>query len=215
MLICGDCLQRAYHDSRGPHRPHHRRAAGSVCAHRALPAPRHHGLRMARPLRFSATGAVGGSGLRSRARDLARFGSVYLHKGQWRGRQVIPTAWVERSVRRQTPVGDLKANSGKTTFTYGMGLEDARWSFGYQWWLGQLGRVEFAAAVGLGNQRVFVVPSARLVVTILAGEYNKVGSSSEQIFARVLAAHNTSLGPASQARVGASVSLNDLSPIYR
>jgi len=51
-----------------------------------------------------------------------------------------------------------------------------------------MGGVDFAAAVGLGNQRVFVVPSERLVVTILAGEYNKLGGHSEHIFARVLSA---------------------------
>ena len=38
------------------------------------------------------------SGLRMRARDLARFGSVYLHGGQWHGRQIVPAAWVERSM---------------------------------------------------------------------------------------------------------------------
>jgi CubicO group peptidase (beta-lactamase class C family) len=128
------------------------------------------------------------SGLRLRARDLARFGSVYLHGGQWRGRQIVPADWVERSTRRQVSVGDLKANSSKTTFTYGMGSEDANWGYGYQWWVGRMGGVDFAAAVGLGNQRVFVVPSEHLVVTIFAGEYNKLGGHSEHIFSRVLAA---------------------------
>jgi CubicO group peptidase (beta-lactamase class C family) len=128
------------------------------------------------------------SGLRLSARDLARFGSVYLHGGQWRGRQIVPAGWVARSTQRQVSVGDLKANSSKTTFTYGMGSEDASWGYGYQWWVGRMGGVDFAAAVGLGNQRVFVVPSERLVVTIFAGEYNKLGGHSEHIFARVLAA---------------------------
>jgi CubicO group peptidase (beta-lactamase class C family) len=128
------------------------------------------------------------SGLRLRARDLARFGSVYLHGGQWRGRQIVPAEWVQRSTQRQVSVGDLKANSSKTTFTYGMGSEDANWGYGYQWWVGQMGGVEFAAAVGLGNQRVFVVPAERLVVTIFAGEYNKLGGHSEHIFARILGA---------------------------
>jgi CubicO group peptidase (beta-lactamase class C family) len=128
------------------------------------------------------------SGLRLRARDLARFGSVYLHGGQWRGREIVPATWVERSIQRQVPVGDLQANSGKTTFTYGMGSGDARWGYGYQWWVGRPAGFDAAAAVGLGNQRVFLVPSQRLAVTIFAGEYNKLGGHSERIFARVMAA---------------------------
>jgi CubicO group peptidase (beta-lactamase class C family) len=131
------------------------------------------------------------SGLRLRARDLARFGSVYLHRGQWRGRQIVPAEWVERSMQRQVSVGDLKANSGTTTFTYGMGSEDANWGYGYQWWVGHIGGVDFAAAVGLGNQRVFVVPSEGLVVTIYAGEYNKLGGHSEHLFARILASRTS------------------------
>jgi CubicO group peptidase (beta-lactamase class C family) len=64
------------------------------------------------------------SGLRLRARDLARFGSVYLHGGQLRGHQIVPAAWVERSVQRHVPsIGDW---SGA-----------AKWGYGYQWWIGR------------------------------------------------------------------------------
>jgi hypothetical protein len=69
-----------------------------------------------------------------------------------------------------------------------MGSEDGNWGYGYQWWVGQMAGVDFAAGIGLGNQRVFVAPSERMVVTIFAGEYNKLGSHSDHIFARVLGA---------------------------
>ena len=35
-----------------------------------------------------------------RPHDMAKFGWLYLNKGQWAGRQVVPQAWVERSTRR-------------------------------------------------------------------------------------------------------------------
>src|SRR5579859_1850872 len=31
------------------------------------------------------------------ARDLARFGLLYLHHGQWQGKQIVPSAWVDKS----------------------------------------------------------------------------------------------------------------------
>ena len=33
------------------------------------------------------------SGLRLRARDVAKFGSLYLHRGQWKGKQILPADW--------------------------------------------------------------------------------------------------------------------------
>jgi len=40
------------------------------------------------------------SGLRLRARDAAKFGSLYLHGGRWNGKQCIPADWVALSTRR-------------------------------------------------------------------------------------------------------------------
>ena len=40
------------------------------------------------------------SGLRLRARDLAKVASIFLHKGLWQGRQIVPSAWVASSTAR-------------------------------------------------------------------------------------------------------------------
>lgn len=115
------------------------------------------------------------SGLRLRARDMARFGSVYLHGGQWQGRPVVPAPWVEQSTRRQVQnIGDWH---GRTN-----------WGYGYQWWIGSPEGYDVAAAVGNGNQRIFVVPKERVVITVLAGEYNKFKGHSERVFADAMAA---------------------------
>jgi CubicO group peptidase (beta-lactamase class C family) len=115
------------------------------------------------------------SGLRMRARDLARFGSVYLHGGKWQGRQIVPAEWVERSMRRHVAsIGDWHGR--------------ANWGYGYQWWIGSPGGRDVAAAVGNGNERVFVAAKERIVVTILAGEYNKFEGHSERLFEAIMAA---------------------------
>ncbi|MFN8344856.1 MAG: serine hydrolase [Spirosomataceae bacterium] len=49
---------------------------------------------------------TGGWGLRVRTEDLAKFGQLYLQKGVWNGKQIIPKAWVEEatSFKIQQPV---------------------------------------------------------------------------------------------------------------
>jgi CubicO group peptidase (beta-lactamase class C family) len=102
------------------------------------------------------------SGLRLRPRDLAKFGSLYLHGGRWGGRQVIPADWVSESVRRHIALPAVSA----------FGIH----GYGYQWWhtcyRTAAGTFETHLAVGNGQQRIYVLPQLRLVVTILAGRYN-------------------------------------------
>ncbi|MCB0635741.1 MAG: serine hydrolase [Lewinella sp.] len=42
--------------------------------------------------------------LNARARDFAKFGRLYLHHGNWQGRQLVPEAWVERSTTFTEPM---------------------------------------------------------------------------------------------------------------
>lgn len=44
-------------------------------------------------------------GIAACARDLAKFGALYANKGNWRGEQIIPEWWVERSSLRDTSEG--------------------------------------------------------------------------------------------------------------
>jgi CubicO group peptidase (beta-lactamase class C family) len=99
------------------------------------------------------------SGLRLRPRDLARFASLYLHDGQWNGRQIVPRDWVHESTRRQL------------TFP-----GDATRGYAYQWWhtcySTRSGFIEVPTAVGNGAQRVFLLRGQQTAVTVLSGRYN-------------------------------------------
>lgn len=44
-------------------------------------------------------------GIAACARDLAKFGSLYVNKGKWRDQQILPEWWVERSSLRDTSNG--------------------------------------------------------------------------------------------------------------
>jgi hypothetical protein len=64
------------------------------------------------------------------ARDLARFGWLYLNKGKWRDKQVVPEAWVAESTK---PYSET----------------DRGTSYGYLWWVAPR-NVQFRTEVGPG-----------------------------------------------------------------
>jgi CubicO group peptidase (beta-lactamase class C family) len=43
---------------------------------------------------------------RMSARDMARFGLLYLRKGNWNGKQIIPEKWIEMSTQAYSVVGE-------------------------------------------------------------------------------------------------------------
>jgi CubicO group peptidase (beta-lactamase class C family) len=97
------------------------------------------------------------SGLRLRPRDLAKLGQLILQNGRWNGQQVVSEEWIRQSTTPQIEATDFLM-------------------YGYQWWLGHSlidkRDVTWIAGLGLGGQRLFVVPSLELVVVINAGYYN-------------------------------------------
>ncbi len=95
------------------------------------------------------------SGLRLRPTDLARIGQLLLQRGRWRDAQVVPADWITASL---TP----RASA----------FEGVR--YGYHWYLAQ-GRdaAPYAMALGNGGQRLVVLPSLDLVLTVLTGNYNR------------------------------------------
>ena len=54
---------------------------------------------------------------------------------------------------------------------------EGMWSYGYQWWLGRTSvdhrDIDFTAGVGLGGQRLYIVPTQHLVVVVTAGLYDR------------------------------------------
>jgi CubicO group peptidase (beta-lactamase class C family) len=103
------------------------------------------------------------SGLRLRARDLAKFGSLYVHDGRWRDHQIVPAGWVDKSTRRHIAVRHPVSAYGSH-------------GYGYQWWhtcyRTGFGTFEASVAAGRGQQRIYVLPTLSMVVTVLAGLYN-------------------------------------------
>ena len=116
----------------------------------------------------------GASGLRLRARDLAKIGSVILNDGRWQGRQIVPASWVAASTERH-----VRDNPWGPRGVYG---------YGYFWYPGTLREGHrVIRAVGNGDQRIFVLPDAGLAITVFAGNYNDFRwSAGERILAEIV-----------------------------
>jgi CubicO group peptidase (beta-lactamase class C family) len=101
-----------------------------------------------------------GGGVNLRARDMAKIGFLYVNRGQWQGKQVLPAAWVEQSVKPRVQV-------------------DSTLWYGYQWWLQPLTVTGEATGSpgdviegrGWGGQYIVAVPSRDLVVAVNSGSY--------------------------------------------
>ncbi len=100
-----------------------------------------------------------GGGLYLRPRDMARFGLLYLQKGVWEGKQVVPASWVEESTRRQVRFQPPRGRSV---------------GYGYLWWVfppdpDGRGEDDIYAAMGFRAQYIFVVPEHEMVVVVTGG----------------------------------------------
>ncbi len=124
---------------------------------------------------------VAAYGLRMRARDLAKLGSVYLNRGQWNGRRIISEAWVDEALRSHVLVDQV---TYRPPFAVHVG-------YGYQWWhlryVAASSVVEAPSAVGNGNQRIILVPDLELSVTVFSGEYNSPSAQVPWIPDRLVA----------------------------
>jgi CubicO group peptidase (beta-lactamase class C family) len=112
--------------------------------------------------------SLGGYGLKLCTEDIAKFGQLYLQKGKWNGKQLIPEKWIEQATSKQVP-NDQESHAK-------MG-SDWQQGYGFQFW-----RCTHNAFRGDGaaGQLCVVIPEQDAVVAITAdtgsmqGELNAI-----------------------------------------
>ena len=96
----------------------------------------------------------GGWGLFMHTEDMAKLGQLYLNKGKWNGKQIIPESWVEASITK-------KVDSIEGTYGYGyqLWMEERPGSFEYNGMLGQnvliYPDVDMVIVTNAGNEELF------------------------------------------------------------
>ncbi len=95
---------------------------------------------------------LGGWGLKIRTEDIAKFGQLYLQKGEWNGKQLIPASWVEQATAKQV------SNGSDPTKDWDQG-------YGFQFWRCRHGAYRGDGAHG---QFCIVLPEQDAVVALTA-----------------------------------------------
>lgn len=97
---------------------------------------------------------TGGFGMNITTEDIARFGQLYLQKGLWNGRRILPEGWVEEATSAQVSNG---SPSDPSEWTQG---------YGYQFWRCRHGAYRGDGAFG---QYCVVMPEQDAVLAITGG----------------------------------------------
>ena len=100
--------------------------------------------------------SLGGYGLKLCTEDIAKFGQLYLQKGKWTGKQLVPEKWVEQATSKQVP-NDQEGHSK-------IGIDWVQ-GYGFQFW-----RCTHNAFRGDGanGQLCVIIPEKDAVIAITA-----------------------------------------------
>lgn len=109
---------------------------------------------------------VGGWGLYVKTEDMAKLGQLFLQKGEWKGKQVVPREWIETASAYQ--VASLPAGVKKEELKEkGLSAKNSDWlqGYGYQMWRC---RHNAYRADGAAGQYIIVLPEKDAVIVTTA-----------------------------------------------
>jgi CubicO group peptidase (beta-lactamase class C family) len=115
------------------------------------------------------------------ARDLARFGWLYLQKGKWKGKQVMPENWVKESTAVISITDEKETTAG---------------GYGYLWWVTRQPAYGIPKgsymAWGYGGHRLSVFPTLETVIVHRAStEYQVLKTQDyDELLEQILAAYS-------------------------
>jgi len=88
--------------------------------------------------------------------DYAKFGRLYLNKGQWNKQQIFSEDWYEKSIRRDT-------------------TEGSSFNYNHCWHIG-LKEYNDYMAIGLYKQHIYINENKNLIIVLLNNKENKLAA---------------------------------------
>lgn len=101
---------------------------------------------------------TGGWGLRLKTEDMAKFGQLFLQKGMWKGKQILPASWVEEASTMKI-MQDPNATQARK--------DSSDWLQGYCYQMWRC-RNNAYRADGANGQYIIVLPEKDAVIAITA-----------------------------------------------
>ena len=139
---------------------------------------------------------TGGWGLAIQTEGLAKFGQLYLQKGVWNGKQILPATWIEEATTfkiQQPPSPGQDLAEAKKNSEWHQG-------YGYQFWRT---RHDAYRADGAFGQYTIVLPNQDAVICI-TGESSSMAGEFDLMWQYLLPAMKENVllpDPVSQARL--------------
>jgi CubicO group peptidase (beta-lactamase class C family) len=107
---------------------------------------------------------MGGYGLKMTARDLAKFGFLYLNKGRWGKKQIVTQEWVQESTRMWVEIRE------ETLTGWGLEWLERSTKYGYLWYVDITGGHHSFFAEGAGGQFIHIIPDLDTIIVITTGQ---------------------------------------------
>jgi hypothetical protein len=115
----------------------------------------------------------GNMGIYVTARDMARFGQLYLNDGEFEGKQILSADWVRDSLERYLDA----CRGGWPSCGYG-DFRDR--GYGYQWWSARVGDYHFKYASGHGGQYIVLLDELDMIIVTTADPWEYEYDTGEE-----------------------------------
>ena len=143
-------------------------------------------------------------GIHTSSRELARFGHLFLNRGNWNGRQLISASWVGQATSVQVPASipndELPRSRGAAVYGYNWWVNGIKPN-GERLWPGAPPRTFYAN--GLHNNVCIVVPEWNMVIARTNGARKGGGTNTPPNVDEIWSGFFTRLGEAVASPNGA------------
>jgi CubicO group peptidase (beta-lactamase class C family) len=112
--------------------------------------------------------SVGSTGLKLAHESLEKLGLLYLEKGVWNGKRIVPSRWVSRTTKKGIDTG----------LPYG--------AFGYGFWIKDYGDLHTYKALGTGGQEILNCPDKDISIIITANPKTHTHEKTENLTRAIL-----------------------------
>jgi CubicO group peptidase (beta-lactamase class C family) len=117
----------------------------------------------------------GCTGVNMNARQLAKFGLLYLNNGNWNGKQLLSKTWCTMATTKQVPA-TIPVFQGERANTQGSG------SYGFNWWVNSTdglsklpdAPIKVAYMSGLNHNICCLIPEWNMVIVRMGTDKNPV-----------------------------------------